>query len=62
MGADVWSREDKFGKFSDKPVKAIVNSGDQLVSTHVCSCKEWSFVYLSMATCHEQVSRDSLAA
>ena len=40
MEAAGWSREGTFGKFNDKPVKAIVNSGDQLVSTHVCSSKQ----------------------
>ena len=62
MEAAGWSREGTFGKFNDKAVKAIVNSGDQLVSTLVCSSKQWSFVYLFMVTCHEQLSRDSLAA
>jgi len=35
-----WSRESTFRKFYDKPVQAVVNFGDELVSTHDCSSKQ----------------------
>ena len=35
-----WSRESTFQKFYDKPVKDVVNFGDQLVSKHVSSSKQ----------------------
>ena len=40
MEAAGWSREGTFGKFNDKPVKAIVNFGDQFVFTHVRFSKQ----------------------
>ena len=40
MEAAGWSRESTFKKFYDKPVKDVVNFGDQLVSKHVCSNKQ----------------------
>ena len=40
MEAAGWSRESTFQKFYDKPVKDVVNFGDQLVSKHVSSSKQ----------------------
>ena len=40
MDAAGWSRESTFRKFYDKPVQAVVNFGDQLVSTHDCTSKQ----------------------
>lgn len=40
MDAAGWSRESTFRKFYDKPVQAVVNFGDELVSTHDCSSKQ----------------------
>ena len=40
MDSAGWSSESTFKQFYDKPVKDIVNFGDQLVSEHVCFRKQ----------------------
>lgn len=37
MDAAGWSRESTFRRFYDKPIQAVVNFGDELVSLHECS-------------------------
>ena len=46
MEAAGWSRESTFRTFYDKPVTRVVNFGEQLVSTHDCSSKQYMVFYM----------------